>query len=71
MHLRPLAAAFVLLGAGFPALAQDVRTDSDTLNSLLACELAAMDQYFIHSRMYARCKGSLGLRAGSVAKSSM
>ncbi len=24
----------------------------DTLNSLLACELTAADQYFIHSRMY-------------------
>ncbi|EAP89110.1 MAG: hypothetical protein CMH91_10160 [Oceanicaulis sp.] len=43
MHLRPLAAAFVLLGAGFPALAQDVRTDSDTLNSLLACRAIGDD----------------------------
>ena len=37
MHLRPLAAAFVLLGAGFPALAQEATTDSETLNQLLAC----------------------------------
>ncbi|HSM29403.1 MAG TPA: ferritin-like domain-containing protein, partial [Woeseiaceae bacterium] len=25
----------------------------DTMNGLLAAELTAMDQYFIHSRMYA------------------
>ena len=37
MHLKTAATALILLGAGFPALAQDASTDSDTLNQLLAC----------------------------------
>ena len=37
MHLKIAATTLALLGAGFPALAQDVSTDSDTLNQLLAC----------------------------------
>lgn len=43
MQLKSVMTALALMGAGFPALAQGVETESETLNRLLACRALTDD----------------------------